>query len=362
MLLLIGCSTVTYQTEEWRMIVPEKGDARAVVRYVGVGTASTDPAARERAATRIKELAQDQQPSKPFAAPLKNVQRRVYMENDKIVLEESGTVPNPLTWGQQSGLNPFNWFSGQPKLVERGNYIVKRDVDDTGALLASDGRIVDEDTYTRLLRDGQPVGITTDTRWQRHEDEPLPDEVRRPRAEIIVWPRDARAFYWKQSGAGFDKSWQSLAREYEAVSGAKQRRAAVPASLARPAEDTTTFIVEPVAAPARTVALDTDAGAAPAAAVKPTAAEPMRVALPEPEPEADFPELATPSTSAAPSAAAMAADTAQQVATAVTNTLVAVPQAAAAAAETGEPAPPSVPREFSDDTPLTPLLDDDTIK
>ena len=44
--LLSGCSTVSYQTEEWRVAVPEQGDARAVVRYIGIGTSSKDPAAR----------------------------------------------------------------------------------------------------------------------------------------------------------------------------------------------------------------------------------------------------------------------------------------------------------------------------
>jgi len=101
---------------------------------------------------------------------------------------------------------------------------------------------------------------------------------------------------------------------------------------------------------------------APAAASEPAAAEPTRVALPEPEPEPDFPELTAPSTSVAPSAVATSADTARQVAAAVTNTPALVSDATLAAAATNVPAPAPTPREFSDDTPLTPLSEDDTIK
>lgn len=215
-LLLNGCATLTYEAEEWRIAVPAEGDAQAVVRYIGLATPSTDPGTREKLAARIEELAKEKEPGSAFA-PLRTVSsRKVYVEGNRIVLEEAGTLRNPFYWINQSGLNPATWWSPAPELVRKEEFIVKRDIEDTQRVIATDGRVVDEDTYTTILKSRLPVEISTDTQWQRQEDRRIEDEVPPKQAELILWPRNARTFYWKLSGPAFGKPGQLLTREYMA--------------------------------------------------------------------------------------------------------------------------------------------------
>ncbi|MCX7848340.1 MAG: hypothetical protein N2595_09970 [bacterium] len=209
-----GCATLTYEAEEWRVAVPAEGDAQAVVRYIGLATRSEDPATREALAGRIEELAKETAPGSAFG-PLRAVStRKVYMEGNKIVLEETGTLRNPFNWFNQSGLNPATWWSPAPELVQKKEFIVMRDIESPRRVIATDGRVVDEDTYTRILKSRLPIEISTDTKWQRQEDRPTEEDVQAEQAQVILWPRNARTFYWKISGPAFGKPGQLLSREY----------------------------------------------------------------------------------------------------------------------------------------------------
>lgn len=214
--LLCGCATLTYEAEEWRVAVPAQGDAHAVVRYIGMATPSAKPATRDKLAAKIEDMAKDTTPGSAFA-PLRSVtSRKVYMEGNKIVLEEAGTLRNPFTWFNQSGLNPATWWSPAPELVRKDEFIVMRDIESPRRVIATDGRVVDEDTYASILKSRLPIEISTDTKWQRQEDRPTEDDVRAQQAELILWPRNARSFYWKISGPAFGKPQQLLSREYVA--------------------------------------------------------------------------------------------------------------------------------------------------
>ncbi len=344
--LLSGCSSVSYQTEEWRVAVPEQGDARAVVRYIGIGTTSKDPAAREKMAEKLKQLADEKRPASGFAPTLQNVRRRVYMEGDKLVLEETGTVPNPLSWQQQSGLNPLGWFSAGPSLITQGDHILKRDLDSNRNVLASDGKIMDEDTYTRNLRDKKPIGISTDTSWQRPAEQPVPDEMTLQEAEVIVWPRQARTFYWKVSGKGFKQSWQSLSREYENVAAVE---ATAPATVVRANTTNAPVVTEEVITLDELIAPPVTEDAAPIRGI-------------EQDEQDEQDEQATTSTNAVTAAEV---DAAAGVATEPDRAAAEEPAAPPVAAPTLAPAaPPAPPREddFPDETPVTPVSADDTIK
>jgi len=363
--LLSGCSSVSYQTEEWRVAVPEQGDARAVVRYIGIGTNSKDPAAREQMAEKLKALAEEKNPTKGFAPTLQNVRRRVYMEGDKLVLEETGTLPNPLSWQQQSGLNPLGWFSSGPALITQGDHILKRDLDSNRNVLASDGKIMDEDTYTHGLRDKKPIGISTDTTWQRPSEQPVPDEMTLQEAEVIVWPRQARTFYWKVSGKGFKQSWQSLVPEYENVAAVET---VVPGTVTRSATNAPAVTEEVITLDELTAPPVTE-DTAPIRGVEQDEAGNSATtnAVPATEPVAAV-------TDKADQTGAGAEVAEQPVAPKVATPAPVTPKAASAATEpvpaATEPAPaakvaPAAPvreEDFPDETPVTPVSADDTIK
>ncbi len=212
-LLLGGCATFTYESESWQVAAVSSDRADAIVRYVGMGVSSKNVERRAEMAERLKEMAADTSPSSPFTSQLRDARRKVYLEGDKIVLEESGTIRNPLSWFEQTGLNPLSWFTDPCDLSMSRRYIVKAGWDDDETLLATNGRVVDEDTYATLLA-GRLPALRSDTQWQRPDELPL-DEVARPeRLEMIVWPREARMFYWKFSGPSFKKDWASLAPEF----------------------------------------------------------------------------------------------------------------------------------------------------
>lgn len=244
--LLCGCATLTYEAEEWRLAVPPKGDAQAVVRYIGLATPSTKPATREQLAATIEDMANDPTPSSAYA-PLRTItSRKVYLEGNRIVLEEAGTLRNPFTWFNQSGLNPATWWSAAPALVRKNDFIVMRDIESPRRVIATDGRVVDEDTYTSMLKSRLPVDITSDTKWQRRENQPPEDDVRVPQAELILWPRHVRSFYWKISGPAFGQPHQWLTREYTARVKPRIVAAPPPAPAPEPPVTVTPLPDEPV--------------------------------------------------------------------------------------------------------------------
>ncbi len=272
--LLSGCATLSYESEEWRVAVPAEGDAHAVVRYIGLASPSTSAGTREKVAAKIEDMAKDATPGSAYA-PLRTVSgRKVYMEGNKIVLEEAGTLRNPFTWLNQSGLNPATWWSSAPQLVRREEHVVKRDIESTRQVIASDGRVVDEDTYTTMLKDRLPIEISSDTKWQRQEDRPTEDDVVSEHAEFIVWPRNARAFYWKVSGPAFGKPKQLLTSEY--IARVKPGAAVPPPP---PAEEPPP--AEPVAEPPVTV---TPLAEEPPPAIIPPPPPPPPVVTPPPPP------------------------------------------------------------------------------
>jgi len=212
--LLGGCASMTYEAEEWRVAVPPGGEAHAVVRYIGLGAAAKDAASRTKMIEKIHKLAAAESPGSSYAPVLCNPQRKVYLEGSKLVLEESGSIRNPFTWFEQTGLNPAGWFSGSLKLSQKGDFVVKRGLEGNQQVIATDGRLVDEDTYTTILKGVVPFDLKGDTKWQRHEDQPNEEDVRSENLTLIMWPRAARTFYWKLSGRAFGKQWQALGDEY----------------------------------------------------------------------------------------------------------------------------------------------------
>ena len=147
---------------------------------------------------------------------------------NKIVMEETGTIRNPLSWFEQTGLNIFSWFNDPIDLSLSGRYIVKSGWDDSDVLLATNGRVVDENTYATLLNGKMPLAIGGDTQWRRDEPLSLEDLSERDSMQVIVWPSAARMFYWKFSGPAFNKDWQSLAPEFTDLLEASKKKTAKP--------------------------------------------------------------------------------------------------------------------------------------
>lgn len=208
LLPLAGCSSYTYQAQEWR-VTAVGDDAQVSVRYTGIGAATTNPVERAEALDKVEQLAADVHPSSPLTPSLRNVTRKVYVEGNSLIIEETGTRSNPLSWLQQ--LNMAN------DLSVRSEHIVLKDIGEDRIVLASNGRVLDEDTYTRLFRNTRmPVNLGTDTRWMR-EGETRPDEIAQDETlQVIVWPREARMFYWKLSSPSYKdyRPWYSLAPDY----------------------------------------------------------------------------------------------------------------------------------------------------
>lgn len=226
--LLTGCSSFTYESQSWRIAEVSDSSAEVTVRYVGVGATSKDISKRAEKARELIELASDKEPGSPITSKLKNVRRKVYLEGDKIVMEETGTIRNPLSWFEQTGLNVFSWFYDPIDLSLSGRYIVKSGWDDSDVLLATNGRVVDENTYATLLNGRMPLAIGGDTQWRRDEPLSLVDLSERDSMQVIVWPSAARMFYWKFSGPAFNKDWQSLAPEFTDLLEASKKKTSKP--------------------------------------------------------------------------------------------------------------------------------------
>jgi len=229
-LMLAGCSTFTYETQSWRVAETSENSADVIVRYVGVGTSSKDVNDRVEKAKEIIELAADKNPDDPITPRLRNAHRKVFIQDDKVIIEETGTIPNPLSWFEQTGLNIFTWFNDPIDLAIVNRYIVKSGWDEDEVLLATNGRVIDEDIFSSsILRLNTPLAIGGDTVWQRSEPRDIVDLAEPERRQLIIWPRASRLFYWKFTGPAFNSSktsddgktviynWQSLAPEVSAL-------------------------------------------------------------------------------------------------------------------------------------------------
>jgi len=216
--LFTGCSSFTYENQSWRVAEVSDSSADVIVRYIGVGVTSKNIEKRAGKAKKLIELANEKPPVDPITPKLRNASRKVFVQDGKIVVEESGTMRNPLSWFEQTGLNVLNWFYDPIDLSISGRYIIKSGWGDPDILLATNGRVTDEDTFaSSRLSINTPLAIGGDTQWLRDEPLGLTDLAAREKHQIIVWPRASRLFYWKLSGPAFNKDWQSLAPEFIAL-------------------------------------------------------------------------------------------------------------------------------------------------
>ncbi len=216
--IITGCSTpFTYESVEWRIAVDAPENASAVVKYNGIGVSSKKEDVRIKAVEELKELAADKNPSSPITSELIDTTRKVYLEDGRVVIEEAGKIRNPLSWFVQTGLNPFSWFDDKVNLTINRNHIIKNIESTDGKVLATSGQVMDEDTFETILKGEKflPMELNRDTQWQRHDLEPIEEEVFPETLQVIVWPRSSRAFYWKFNGPAAGKDWQSLAEEFK---------------------------------------------------------------------------------------------------------------------------------------------------
>jgi len=208
--LLSACAPkLTFEAQEWRVAAMSSDDASVVVRYIGVVSPFTNSVARQKVAGQLRDLIADTSPAKPYTPRLRDATRKAYIEGDKLVVEESGLMNNPLSWSEQSGLNPFLWFRPSLGLTERDNYIVKRGIPPDKTILASSGNMIDNGTYNAKYA---TVSAIEGGSYDRAPSEAY---AASSRIEVIVWPGAARQFYWKLSGPGYEKNWRSLASDLQ---------------------------------------------------------------------------------------------------------------------------------------------------
>ncbi len=216
--ILTGCSTpFTYESVEWRIAVDGPDDASAFVKYNGIGVNSKKEEVRKKGIEELKEFAADQNPNSPFTPGLFDATRKVYTEDNRIVIEEAGKIRNPLSWFVQTGLNPFSWFDDSVNLTINRNHIIKNVETADGKVVATSGQLMDEDTFETILK-GQklvPLDLNRDVNWQTDELGVDEQQNFRKELQVIIWPRGAKSFYWKFSGPAVGKDWQSLAEEFK---------------------------------------------------------------------------------------------------------------------------------------------------
>jgi len=216
--VLVGCSTpFTYESVEWRVVVDGPENASAFVKYNGIGVNSKNETVRKKAVEELKEFTADKNPDSPFTSELSDAKRKVYTEDNKIIVEETGKISNPLSWFAQTGLNPFTWFDDSINLTVNRTHIIKNVEAASGEIIATSGQVMDEDTFRTILAKQKfiPLELNSDTQWQRHDLEPIDQEIFMNKLQVIIWPQDAKSFYWKFTGSGAGKDWQSLTEEYK---------------------------------------------------------------------------------------------------------------------------------------------------
>jgi len=213
--LFTGCSNFTYETQSWRIAETSGNSADVIVRYVGIGATSKNIEKRAEKARKLVEFASDKGSIDPITPKLRNASRKVFIQDGKVVVEETGTMRNPLSWFEQTGFNVLNWFYDPIDLSISGKYIVKSGWEDSTILLATNGRVTDENTFaSSRLRIDTPLAIGGDTQWRRDVPMEAADFSVPEKRQVIVWPSASKIFYWKVSGPAFNKDWQSLAPEF----------------------------------------------------------------------------------------------------------------------------------------------------
>lgn len=213
-LFMAGCANYTYEAEEWHVAIIDSSTADVAVRYIGIGAKTTDPEKRSDLAIKLQEIA-DGARTDVLTPRLNSATQRVYIEKGQVVLEETGTMPNPLSWFAQTGFDPRTWFGDPLNLAESGQTVVKRDLDENRQILATNGQVTDESTFRTMQVQGVPIEFGSDYNWQQEGDEPVDRELQEPEMlRLIMWPAQARLFYWKFSGAAFNEDWQSLTPEF----------------------------------------------------------------------------------------------------------------------------------------------------
>jgi hypothetical protein len=203
-LLLAGCSSVPpYETEDWRIAIVDSDTAEATVRYEGFGSPSSDPAKRALLVETLKEMAEDKNPSSPLTPRLSNASRYFLVENGSLIMVEQGEIPNPLSWFEQSGLNPMTWFGSDVNMSVRDGNIIKWGFTSPDEIVAASGQVMNERDYSRVLSSLDNRNVTLDkTEWDSDGQ------------TIIVWPGETRAFNWKTTSRGYLKNYPSLAYEF----------------------------------------------------------------------------------------------------------------------------------------------------
>ena len=203
-LLLAGCSSVPpYETEDWRIAIVDSDTAEATVRYEGFGSPSSDPSKRASLVEKLKEMAEDKNPSSPLTPRLSNASRYFLVENGSLIMVEQGEIPNPLSWFEQSGLNPMTWFGSDVNMSVRDGNIIKWGFTSPDEIVAASGQVMNERDYSRVLSSLDNRNVTLDkTEWDSDGQ------------TIIVWPGETRAFNWKTTSRGYLKNYPSLAYEF----------------------------------------------------------------------------------------------------------------------------------------------------
>jgi hypothetical protein len=203
-LLISACSSLPpYETEDWRVAIVDSDTAEATVRYEGFGSPSSDPAKRAAYCETLKELAEDKNPSSPLTPRMSNARRYFLVENGSLIMVEQGEIPNPLSWFEQSGLNPMTWFSSDVNMSVKNGYVIKWGFSSPEEIVAASGQVMNERDYSRILASLDNRNVTTDkTEWDTDGQ------------TIIVWPGETRAFNWKTTSIGYLKNYPSLAYEF----------------------------------------------------------------------------------------------------------------------------------------------------
>ena len=203
-LLLSACSSIPpYETEDWRVAIVDSDTAEATVRYEGFGSPSSDPAKRAAYCETLKELAEDKNPSSPLTPRMSNARRYFLVENGSLIMVEQGEIPNPLSWFEQSGLNPMTWFGSDVNMSVRDGHIIKWGFSSQDEIVAASGQVMKERDYSRIL-------TTLDNRNVSND----PQDWESDGQTIIVWPGETRAFNWKVASRGYLKNYRSLAYEF----------------------------------------------------------------------------------------------------------------------------------------------------
>ncbi|MBR5900720.1 hypothetical protein IKZ40_00040 [bacterium] len=203
-LLLAGCASLPpYETEDWRLAIVDSDTAEATVRYEGFCSPSNDAATREKYVETLKEMAEDKEPGTPFTPRMKNARRYFLVENDSLIMVEQGEIPNPLSWFEQSGLNPMTWFGSDVNMSVKDGHVIKWGFASENEIVAASGQVMNERDYSRVLTALDNRNVTTD-----------PQEWESDGQTIIVWPGETRAFNWKVASRGYLKNYRSLAYEF----------------------------------------------------------------------------------------------------------------------------------------------------